>query len=88
MLAGQMREREEKGRELYCFFPKLKRRLKKESVELDYIGSQLLAGHGYFNGRYRTMGLPPSAKVFASLKPVSFCLTYCIRLLLKIPATD
>ncbi|CAK1550988.1 unnamed protein product [Leptosia nina] len=50
-------EAEERGRDLQRFFPCVRGRLRAKWVSPDYVTSQLLAGHGAFNGRLRDLGL-------------------------------
>ncbi|CAH4035810.1 unnamed protein product [Pieris brassicae] len=50
-------EVEERGRDLQRFFPCVRGRLRAAWVAPDYFTSQLLAGHGAFNGRLRDLGL-------------------------------
>lgn len=50
-------DREDKGRELYRFFPDVSVRLKATWVEPDYVTSQILVGHGCFRKRLHGMGL-------------------------------
>ncbi|CAK1550154.1 unnamed protein product [Leptosia nina] len=48
-------EAEKRGRDLQRFFPCVRGSLRASWVSPDYVTSQLLAGHGAFNGRLREM---------------------------------
>lgn len=58
MVSWQERwEREEKGRELFRFFPDVGERMKAHWVEPDHATSQILTGHGCFRKRLKDMAL-------------------------------
>lgn len=54
----------EKGADLKKFFPNVAERLALGWVEPDYVVSQILTGHGCFNGRLHAMSLSDNAACF------------------------
>lgn len=62
-IMGSWQERwgsEEKGRDLFRFFPEVGARMEAHWVEPDHVVSQILSGHGCFRSRLKALGLVDS----------------------------